>query len=84
MKKNSAARTAKDSDIVAHVVSIPNAKKSFIWGENQYTLIAILLNKYGWEIGCICRDIETGRIVTMDPWLYDEFICEENGGVFYS
>ena len=75
-------KNLKEFNIVAHIVPIKgNKNKAFVWGEAQYSLIALYLNRYGIEIGCICREVNTDEIRNMDPFLHEEFI--ENGGVFY-
>jgi len=70
----------KDFDLIAHTINIEEGTGSFKWGDSDYKLIALYLNKYGAEIGGTCRDVKTGRIISMDSFLHEEFIAD--GGEF--
>lgn len=80
MKKKITTKPKAGFDLVHAVIPIKDVGEMFSWGSNDYVLIGIYINKYGLTIGCLCRDINSKQIVSMDPFLYEEFI--DNGGVF--
>jgi hypothetical protein len=67
-------------DLVHSVIPIAYTGKTFEWGRNECVLIGIYINKYGNEIGCLCRNLTNNKIMSMDPFLHEEFL--NYGGVF--
>jgi hypothetical protein len=80
MKKKITTKPKAGFDLVHAVIPIKDVGETFMWSGNVYVLLSIYINKCGLTIGCLCRDTENKQIVSMDPFLYEEFI--DNGGVF--
>lgn len=67
----------KDWDIVAHIIPIGHSEHDvgtyFGWSGKCYRYLAVYINRYGLEIGRLCKS-DDGDIVSMDPILYEEYI----------